>query len=239
MQKIFTGESKNGVNVARDFIHEKYVQAIRKVIGKIHRPGHDQDVEWASLSAIDTDKDRQEMKRLRAGGYFIEDRTRMFLFDIKVFLNATIVLEDIGIFHPSDDLTIRGKKYGHHKLYSPYDGSPFSAELLKIQSMGQTRADNNANQFNLETQGNNTRSEKDMGIPEIKSTSAKTEVLRKKVIERITATIRKVIKNSGTKAELLEEIKKFERYPGITIPNINHTQYKCECRENHCGGHAL
>jgi hypothetical protein len=50
-----------------------------------------------------------------------------------------------------------------------------------------------------------------MGIPEIKSTSAKTEVLRKKVIERITVTTKKGIEKSGTKAELLEEIKKFER----------------------------
>lgn len=126
-----------------------------------------------------------------------------------------------SIFHQSGDLTIRGKAYGHDKLYSPYDGSVLTTELLKIQSMGQTRADKYATTYNLETQGQNTRSEKGMGIPEIKSTSAKTEVLRKKVIERITATTKKGIEKSGTKAELLGEIKKFERYDGITIPNIN------------------
>jgi hypothetical protein len=150
----------------------------------------------------------------------------MFDFYIQVFANATIVLEDIGIFHPSGDLTIRGKKYGHDKLYSPHDGSVLTTELLKIQSIGQTRADKYATKYNLETQGQNTRTEKGMGIPEIKSTSAKTEVLRKKVIERITVTTRKGIDKSGTKAELLEEIKKFERYDGITIPDINSSASK-------------
>jgi hypothetical protein len=88
--------------------------------------------------------------------------------------------------------------------------------------MGQTQADKYATKYNLETQGQNTRTEK--GI--IKSTSAKTEVPRRKLIERITATTKKVIEKSGTKAELLEEIKKFERYDGITIPDINSSASK-------------
>ena len=225
-RNIFAGQSENGVNVARDFIDEKYVRAIRTVIGKMHRPGRDQDVEWAGLTAIDSTADRQAMKRLRAGGHFVEDRTRMFDFEMKAFANATIVLEDIGIFHQLGDLTIRGKTYGHDKLYSPYDGSVLTTELLKVQSMGQTRADKYATAYNLETQGQNTRTEKGVGIPEIKSTSAKTEVLRKKVIERITATTKKAIEKSGTKAELLEEIKKFERYPGIATPNVNSSASK-------------
>jgi hypothetical protein len=106
------------------------------VIGKIHRPGRDQDVEWAGLSATDSAADRQAMKRLRAGGCFAEDQTRMFAFEMKAFANATIVLEDIGIFHQVGDLTMRGKNYGHDKLCSPHDGSVLSAEPLKIQSMG-------------------------------------------------------------------------------------------------------
>jgi hypothetical protein len=93
--------------------------------------------------------------------------------------------------------------------------------------MGQSRADKYATtKYNLETQGQNTRSEKGVGIPEIKSTSAKTEVLRKKVIERITATTKKRIEKSGTKAELLEEIKTFERYAGITVPDIKSSASK-------------
>jgi hypothetical protein len=82
--------------------------------------------------------------------------------------------------------------------------------------MGQNRADKYATKYDLEMQGQNTRTEKGMYIPEIKLKSANTEVLRKKVIERITVTTKKGIKKSGTKAELLEEIKKCERYDGIS-----------------------
>ena len=50
---------------------------------------------------------------------------------------------------------------------------------------------------------------------------SKTEVLRNKVMQRITGATRKGKEKSGTKVELLEEIKKFERYAGVTVPNIN------------------
>lgn len=40
-------------------------------------------------------------------------------------------------------------------------------------------------------------------------------------MQRITGATRKGKEKSGTKVELLEEIKKFERYAGVTVPNIN------------------
>jgi hypothetical protein len=132
------------------------------VIGKIYRPGRDQDVEWASLSVMDRAEDKRSMEHLRAGGYFVEDRTRMFFFKIKVFANATIVLEDIGVFHQLGNLTTGGKTHAHDKLCSPHDGSMLTAEPLKVQSMGQTRADKHDAKHDLETQGQNTRTEKGM-----------------------------------------------------------------------------
>jgi hypothetical protein len=178
--------------------------------------------------------------KLRAGGCFVEDRTRMFGFEMKALANATIVLEDIGVFHQAGDLTTRGKNDGHDKLHSPHDGSVLGSELLKIQSMGQTRADVCAVACNLETQGQNARTAKGVGAQEIKSTSAKTEVLRKKVIERMTVTTKKAIEKSGTeKAKLLEETIKFERHPGIATPKNCCTQCQLERIEKRRGGRTL
>jgi hypothetical protein len=79
-----------------------------------------------------------------------------------MFANATIVVEDIGVFHQLGDLTMRGKTHAHDKLCSPHDGSMLTAEPLKVQSMGQTRADKHDAKHDLETQGQNTRTEKGM-----------------------------------------------------------------------------
>ena len=90
-------------------------------------PGRDQDVEWASLSATISAKVKQVMDPLE-GLEATLLKMRMLIFDIKVFANATIVLEDISIFHQLGNLTIPGRT----KLYSPYDGSVLSTVLVEM-----------------------------------------------------------------------------------------------------------
>ena len=72
------------------------------MIGKIHRPGRDQDVEqWAGLSVTDKTVDKQAVNRLRAGGYFIEyPRTRMFALRSK-HLRMRQLLWKISVFPTS------------------------------------------------------------------------------------------------------------------------------------------
>jgi hypothetical protein len=157
------------------------------------------------------------------GGYDEEDRQKMFTHDATAFTVATtIALESSEIFKASaTGVKIKGKVYKYDKLYSPLNGSILTSDILKVKSMGQSRADNYATKYNIESQNCNKRTEKDMGIPAIKATSTKTADLRKRVIIRASATTEKSIDKSGTKQQLLVEMQRFRRFEGIVIADVN------------------
>jgi hypothetical protein len=220
---IFTGETANGEPAPRDYIHEKTIRALSEQVGKTHKPGRDHYVEWAAFNVKDVAQNKKAMERMRAGGYDEENRQKMFTHDATAFAVATIALERSEIFKKSaTGVKIKGKMYKYDKLYSPLDGSILTSDILKVKSMGQSRADNYAtNKYNIESQNCNKRTEKDMGIPEIKATSAKTSDIRKRVILRAAATSEKSIDKSGTKQQLLVETERFRRFDGIVIPDVN------------------
>ena len=212
----------NGEPAPRDYIHEKTIRALSEQVGKTHRPGRDHFVEWSALNVIDIAKNKKYMERMCAGGYDEEDRQKMFTHDATAFAVATIALERSGIFKKSANrVKIKGKLYKYDKLYSPLDGSVLTNDILKVKSIGQSRADDYATKFNIQSQNCNTRTEKETNIPEIKATSSKTKELRKRVILRVSATTEKSVDKSGTKQQLLIEIERFRRFEGIVVPDVN------------------
>ena len=160
---------------------------------------------------------------MRAGGYDEEDRQKMFTHDDAIaFAVATIALERSGIFKKSANrVKINGKLYKYNKLYSSLDGSILTSDILKVKSIGQSRANNYATKFNIQSQNYNTCTEKETNIPEIKATSSKTEEPQKIVILRFSATTEKSVDKSGTKQQLLVEIERFRRFDGIVVPDVN------------------
>jgi hypothetical protein len=210
-----------------DYIHEKTIRALSEQVGKTHRPGRDHFVEWAALNVNDVAKNKKAMGRMRAGGYDEEDRQKMFTHDATAYAVATIALERSTIFKKSATaVKIKGQLYKYDKLYSPLDGSILTSDILKVKSKGQSRADNYATKYNIQSQNCNKRTEKDMGIPEIKATSTKTADIRKRVIFRASATTEKSIDKSGTKQQLLVEMERFRRFEGIVIADINSSASK-------------
>jgi hypothetical protein len=140
---IFTGETVNGEPAPRDYIHEKTIRALSEQVGKTHRPGRDHYVEWAALNVKDVAQNKKAMQIMRAGGYDEENRQKMFTHDATAFAVATIALESSAIFKKSaTGVKIKGKVYKYDKLYSPFYGSILTSDILKVKSMGQSRADN-------------------------------------------------------------------------------------------------
>jgi hypothetical protein len=219
LRKLFTGLSENGVHIARDLIHEKAQRAIRGVCGHVERHGHDATMEWASLFFTELASNQKGMERLRAGAYRTENRTRNFVFDAKYYAYATVKLDTLGVFRRPPQSSGSLPSFVNPDILLP-------TEVLAFTSESQRRVASYGIAFNVASQNIATRSEKDMGIKSFASKMEDYKKLEKRVTSLVTAQGKTAIDKSGKKAELLAEIKKFERYDGIEVPNISMSMSK-------------
>lgn len=211
----FTTKTEGGKNVGVDFHMEKYVNIVRDETNKNFKRGHLKTIEHATIVRLDQVKAggiKGSTEEFRDGNYMLQDRTDYFCGDALVFAFVSVLLEDSGIWDATSDT---GNENQDGKLRSARDGCEQNARILNAQSIGADATDKYCTKFMIENPNQVYRSEKEMDIPAIPSTSKQETTLLNKALERATSLNEEVlakVPGLGTKADLCDELKKLERF---------------------------
>jgi hypothetical protein len=134
-EKTFTCKTESGTNVARDWIHEKYINAIRSLVGKLDRKGNALLIKYACLHVLEPKYRSDYMKLVRESvqGFTTESRVKTFTFQVETFVQVTMKLDECGIFSTNYD---RSKT-----LFSFFDNQELNSEILFFVWIGSERVD--------------------------------------------------------------------------------------------------
>lgn len=213
IKRLFTVLSENGINMSLDFTHEKYNFSNRQPTGKRNTPGTLARVEHSCLNRIDhinKGNVTQTSSRLRDGHYtMITSNERLITIDPVAFAHIRLQLFTSKIFC-SEEKPVR--EPDDTKLYSPISGQPLPGVLLKSDSKGCERVKNYVLRFYINTQNQVHRSEKDMGLHAIETTTQKIAEAEKKRVTRATSRSSADLNKSGIKQEIFEELQKLCLY---------------------------
>jgi hypothetical protein len=135
---LFTVNSENGFRIGIDDVHEKFINLVRKAIGKNKREGDEAKVEHAvitQIAEVNKGLTKKQMENLSKDAYVKIHAKKMVIFDAKVFAIVTRTLNESNIF----DSPINEPDTGN--LYSPRDGKEMNARILCIRSIRGNKTD--------------------------------------------------------------------------------------------------
>lgn len=98
------------------------------------------------------------------------------------------------------------------RVYSPISGCPLHGDLPNSDSIGTKKAVNYLVRFYIRTQNEVYRSEKDMGLKAIETTTLKVTEAEKKRVTRATSRSSADLGKSGTKPEIYQEFEKLRSF---------------------------
>jgi ketosteroid isomerase-like protein len=156
----------------------------------------------------------KQLHEVQDGSFVVENRTKMFVFDAKVFAHVTVALEKSQIFELDSPVQVCSgtMEVDNLQLYSLRSGMPMNSDLLKFPILASQRRDEYALKISTDLKTSPSRATADEIIPFVLQTPRHLKDLRTKIEQRVCSIDKNEIEVSGTKQELLDELDRLRDF---------------------------